>query len=81
MFEERVSEEREKVPGKKKGLIQAVEDIDDEVVISNRMNIWTRELPIDKYSLQKTNIFYSLWTIHIDLDPVMAKLKLIYTIL
>jgi hypothetical protein len=40
-------------PGDEKRLIQAVEDIDNEIVICNRMNVRTWELAIDKYSLKK----------------------------
>ena len=40
------------VPREEKGLVHAVEDIDNEIVIGNRVNVWTWELPIDKYSLQ-----------------------------
>lgn len=42
---------RERVPGEEKRLVQAVEDIDNEIVIGNRVNIWTWELPIDEYPL------------------------------
>ena len=41
------------VPGEEKWLVQAVEDIDDEVVVGNRMNVWTWELAVDKYSLSQ----------------------------
>jgi hypothetical protein len=44
---------RKREPGDEKRLIQAVEDIDNEIVICNRMNVRTWELAIDKYSLKK----------------------------
>lgn len=57
LAESQSSEERERVvecvPGDEKWLVQAVEDIDDEIVISNRVNIWAWELTIDEYPLKK----------------------------
>jgi len=51
VFEERVNRGREErngeLPGEKKRLIQTIEDIDDEVVVGNRMNIRTWELSVD----------------------------------
>jgi hypothetical protein len=52
-------------PGDEKRLIQAVEDIDNEIVICNRMNVRTWELAIDKYSLKKQSKTENIDLIHI----------------
>lgn len=40
------------VPGDEERLIQAVVDIDNEIVIGDGVNIWAWELPIDEYPLE-----------------------------
>lgn len=39
------------VPGDEKRLVQAIEDIDNEIVVSNGVNIWAWKLSIYEYSL------------------------------
>lgn len=39
------------LPGEEERLIQAVEDVDDDVVVGNRVYIRPRELPIDQDTL------------------------------
>jgi hypothetical protein len=56
---------RKREPGDEKRLIQAVEDIDNEIVICNRMNVRTWELAIDKYSLKKQSKTENIDLIHI----------------
>lgn len=44
------------IPGDEKRLVQAVVDIDDEIVVGNGVNIWTRKLAVDEYSRSKTRM-------------------------
>lgn len=50
--------QKRRVPGEKKRLVQAVEDIDNKIFISDRVNIRTWELTIDEYPLQQNNQTY-----------------------
>lgn len=44
------------VPGDEKRLVQAVVDIDDEIIVGNGVNIWARKLAVDEYSLKNDQI-------------------------
>lgn len=43
------------VPGDEKRLVQAIVDIDNEIVIGDGVNIWAWELSINEYSLKMEN--------------------------
>lgn len=51
-------DQKRRVPGEKKRLVQAVEDIDNKIFISDRVNIRTWELTIDEYPLQQNKQTY-----------------------
>lgn len=42
------------VPGDEERFVQAVDDVDDEVVVRHGVNVRARELSVDEYSLQRT---------------------------
>lgn len=46
--------ERERVPGEEKRFVQAVDDIDDEVVVRHGVNVRPRELAVNEYALPET---------------------------
>lgn len=49
----RLKRKKENQPGDQERLIQTIEDIDNQVLISNRLNLWPWKLPINQDTLKK----------------------------
>lgn len=45
------------LPMNEEGLVQAIEDVDDDVVVSDRVDFRSRKLPIYQYTLE---VFFNL---------------------
>lgn len=45
-------EKEQRVPGDEKRVVQAIVDIDNEIVVGNGVNIWAWKLSVYEYSLK-----------------------------